>query len=301
LLALTALITELAVIGGTNNQGVTDWVNRNLGSLTPNGSLADNLAISSQTFRWRFMYAHDAVDTVASDYVRNGIVLALSALLIAVLVRGSITFGRAFFATWASVVVAAVVAVPVAAVLRHEPVGPHHNAVGRIFNSGLGLSSFDVVGALALGFVVALVVALLAVGTRRTVGTVLPLGAEAPVAPPAPYVEPAAPPPWNPEQPTAAWAPPPVQDPPFWTTPPQYRQPEWTRESAETVQLGAVADTETTTALPAVDEAQATTTLPPFDEATAVMPDVDAATSRWPASAEDPEDVRIDEDDLTPH
>jgi hypothetical protein len=273
LAVLTAFITELAIIGATNNERMTDWVNRKVGA---GQSLVDHLARASQVFHWRFNYHHVAPFSSAGDFARIGALIVLTALLLIPIIRGSVTFVRAFFGTWFAVVVATVLAQFAGAAPKPNFADPavQHPAT-RLFDSYLAPSASGVAAGIALGFVVALLTAGVAVGTRRRLGTVQPVPVDEAEIEELPYEPPAAPPPWNP----------PADEPPMWTPAPSYQQPAWSRESAETLETERVEPVEHVE--PARAPAVATTTpWPPAAEASA------------PADVgHDEDEVRIDEDE----
>jgi hypothetical protein len=218
--------------------------------------------------------------------------------------RGAITFFRAFFGTWTAVVFATVLAsIARAAVLSSRAgqyVGPTSTKSTFTFFGPLSANAFVVVGSLIFGFVVALVVAIVAVSTRRSgsAGAVpwaepqqqpgtppgwptyheqpAPSYHEAPYQEQRPYHEPSAPAPWSP----------PAGEPPAWVPPPSSSAPDWSRESAETVDMTRLeADQRNTTALPRIGaEPLAQPESPSWPP-----PHAEAATTAWSPRGGQPE------------
>lgn len=264
---LTAFISELVIIGATNNQGMTDMVARKVGA---GESFADHLARASQTFHWRFNYHHIAPYSAVGDFIRIGALLVLTMLLMIPVLRGSITFFRAFFGTWIVVVVATVLAQFAGAAPKPNFADPNvEHPATRLFDSYLAPSANGVAAGVGLGLVVGLIAALVAVLSRRTLGTVRPAApAEADNDDVLPYTPPPPPPPWNP---------PAADEPPPWTPAPSYQQPAWSQENAETIETSRVDPPE-----------QATTTIEPVDLPAPPAQPEPPAQSDAPTQAEPP-------------
>lgn len=202
LVLLTALIVELLAIGGGANQWISDKIVRDR-----SGGLRSQLIENSWlTFTWRFAPrdGRDQTQAWAAQMLLVLCVLVLSAALIWALLRGPVTWGRAFFGTWLAVLGATVVGAIVRGLVSPyaEFAMRGTDRVTRALYSGVGLNQPAVVGALALGFVVALITSIVAVASRRpATGS---YGAPVDHGPPAfpDYGPPAAavagsPPPWQ--------------------------------------------------------------------------------------------------------
>jgi hypothetical protein len=165
--------------------------------------------------------------------------VVLTALLVLVLVRGAVTFWRAFFGTWLAVLGASVIGAVVRGLIDTDTFrGLNTDGAGRftiaVFGP-LGPSTFVVVAAFLLGLVTALVAAAVAVSTRRPAfpgaSAPPPAPAYAPVPePPPPYYGEAAPtpPPWQEQRPWPEQAPwrdqPPTPQPPPWQEQPSSQE-----------------------------------------------------------------------------
>ena len=295
LIAAAASVSALIVIVAANNQSVTDWVVRKA-TPHPNSFLA-NVGLASQAFRWRL--SSNISDSLAADFTRDLVLVVLTGLLVAAVVRGAVTFGRAFWGTWMAVIVAAQVgAVASAFVVPAVKLPAGHSATQRLFvPNPYAPGPYVFIGAVGLGLVVAVITAVVAVTTRKPAPPAAGLAAPPALAGGWPEPIPVQPPPAMPE-------------PPPWTPAPSYRDPAaapaapaWTSESAETAALP-------TEVLPAAaprwgeDEtrvvhwSQETNPLPKW-EAPAHDDLADAHTTQLPAVEADQPDsrVRIDEHD----
>jgi len=300
LVSAAASLATLVVIVATNNQSVTDWVVRKATG-HPN-SFAANVGLASQAFRWRL--SKNTTDSLPANYTRDLVLVVLTGLLVAAVVRGAVTFGRAFWGTWMAVIVAAQLgAVASAFVVPAEKLPAGHSATQRFFlPNAYTPGPYIFLGAAGLGLVVAAITALVAVTTRKTAA---PAWVNIPPSLAGGWPEPIAVPP-----------PPAMPEPPPWTPAPSYAEaPAWTAESAESAETAAMP----TTALPrwGEDETQIvhwseeTNTLPRWeappppgeaDEQTTTLPRIEPAeaeTTTLPPIGEAPHDsrVRIDEQD----
>jgi hypothetical protein len=165
---VVALITEIIFIAVFDNQ----WISEKIAKFefrTSNSFLA-GVASSALTYSWRFSpRTGDTQHLWLSQMMLILAVLVISALLIATVIRGPVTFGRAFFGTWMSVIVAT----ELATIVRGLVIGDAFSRPGtsRLTNAvfgGLGPNAPAFVAGIGLGVVTALVVALVAVTTRRT-------------------------------------------------------------------------------------------------------------------------------------
>jgi len=106
LAALAAVLTELVVIGGVDNQGVTKTLRNPLND--PSRVVADysrGAIDAATTFWWRFAPADGHPTHVwAAQFAAIGVLVALTWLGVLAVARGSVTFGRVWIATWAVVV-----------------------------------------------------------------------------------------------------------------------------------------------------------------------------------------------------
>ena len=164
LVVLIAVITEIVLIGGGANQ----WVTKRI---VEHASGTDRRLIDSAwlTYTWRFSSQHGEDAVWGSQLLLILTVLVVSALLVWVLVRGPVSFWRAFFGTWLAVIVASLLGGLVRGLVypHTEDLLPGTNRVLRAVFSGAGPSNFVVAGSFALGLVVALITALIAATTGR--------------------------------------------------------------------------------------------------------------------------------------
>jgi hypothetical protein len=167
LIVLAAVLTELALVAGLCNQAVTTSLANYVAGRPALPDYTLGTVRSVATFGWSFAPLHGESSAVwGAQFAAIGVLLALTAVLVLAVCRGSVTFVRVFFAVWA----VAAAAVPIAVIVGGLTAGPsqvHSNT------SRLGDALFhDVDGAvsvagLALGLVVGLVAAIVAVTTRR--------------------------------------------------------------------------------------------------------------------------------------
>jgi hypothetical protein len=176
LAALGAVLTELVVIGGVDNQGVTKTLRKPLND--PSRVVADYSrgAIDAATaFWWRFAPADgQATHVWAAQFAAIGALVVLTWFGALVVARGSVTFGRVWIGTWG--VVGAVT--PVAIMVRNVLVTPTAPgpAQSRIGQSVYGFDAFGpvIVAGLVLGLVAGLIAAAVAVSSRRHVAGAAP-------------------------------------------------------------------------------------------------------------------------------
>lgn len=201
LIVLAALVTELIVIAAADNQWVSDRIVRD--ELRTNSVTLRSLANSWLTYTWRLTPRDgaNANQLWASQIALVVVVLALTGLLVAAVVRGPVTFGRAFFGTWMAVIVATLVGAFVRGLI--EPFGKlqlaNSNRVTRAAFGSFGVNQGAVAAGFGLGLFVALVAAVVAVLSRRdaaaqAVGSPDTAAASAPSQ--QPYQQPEQPPPY---------------------------------------------------------------------------------------------------------
>jgi hypothetical protein len=255
-------------------------------------------------------------------------------VLLLALCRGPVTFFRAFVGTWAAAVFATLVGAEVRGfVLTSRALSePGRKKVTSALFGPYAATSYIAIGALAFGLVTALVVAIVAVATRRSEAVEPEAAWSRPEDTPSPA--------WSGQdepgtEPPPVWPPAP-SEPPAWSPSPSYER--WSGETAETVASGLSRvedDGPGTTRLPVTDDvppppgghraalpepgessgtAESGTAAAPND-ATAALPRwSDSPSSRAPsdgepqvgsgpgsgraASTDDTQVVRIDEDDL---
>jgi len=177
LAALAAVLTELVVIGGVDNQGVTKTLRNPLND--PARVVADysrGAIDAATTFWWRFAPADgQATHVWAAQFAAIGVLVLLTWLGTLAVARGSVTFGRVWIGIWA--LVAAVT--PVAIMVRNVLVTPTAPgpAQSRIGQSVYGFDAFGpvIVAGLVLGLVAGLIAAAVAVSSRRHVAAAAPV------------------------------------------------------------------------------------------------------------------------------
>jgi hypothetical protein len=175
---LATVLTELAIIGGLANQWVMDRLIRHV----IDQSITLRLLVASWfTYAWRLSPRSGRSAEWWGEIALIATVVVVSSLIVWCLVRGPISFWRALFATWLAVVFASLLGAFVRGVCNPDPASSGlGDRVTRGLYGGSGPSQEVAVGAFALGLVVALIVALVAVATRRRAG----LATEADVGPP---------------------------------------------------------------------------------------------------------------------
>lgn len=168
LIVLTALITELVLIGGAANQGVAKSLQRYASDhITTMPDYTAGAIKSALTFQWRFAPANGQSTHVwAAQFAAIGTLLLLTAVFGWAVSRGSITFGR----IWIGVGAVVVVSTPLAIMVRNLLVQPSTPGPlqSRLGQSVYGFPEFGpvIVEGLILGLIVGFFAALLAVITR---------------------------------------------------------------------------------------------------------------------------------------
>lgn len=248
LAALIAALVELIVIGGVDNQAVGGTLRDPL--TDPTRVLADYSrgAIDAATaFWWRFAPADgQATHVWGAQFAAIGVLVLLTWLGTLAVARGSVSFGRVWVGVWAVVATSAPLAIMVRnALVTPTAPGPAQSKIGQAI---YGYDEFGsvIVAGVALGFVTGLVVAAVAVSSRRQIAAaaVVERGFDerdeyyddsfaprygppeqyeqqyAQAQPPQPWTESqwtttqlppvpeqVSPPPWPPTPPPAAWSP----------------------------------------------------------------------------------------------
>ena len=193
--ALVAVLVELVVIAAACNQSVSKHAQHYF--VDHETSFLGRAVGSVLQFSWRVKPLsgdnHDGFHVFYSELAAIVVFVVVSALLTLVVVRGPVTFWRAFFGVWTAVFAAACLARVAGAFVTKPLAGHTDRASFAVFDTVTGLTTFF---AVVVGLLTALIAGSVAVATRRT------LDAPAPVAPPAeaPYV-PESPPPFYGSQP----------------------------------------------------------------------------------------------------
>ena len=209
LVVLVAVLAELVIIGASANQWVaTKIADDAVGS----PSFWHLFEQSWLSFRWRASPHSGQTATWGSELALIGVTVVLSALVIWLVVRGAVTFWRAFLVTWLAVLGAALVGAFVRGLIddsAFRAIGAEAEParVTQALFGPLGPTQLVVVAGFVLGLLTGLIVALVAVQTRRGDGAA---SEGAPAA--APYAQPEQPPPYYGEHPSGAPAAPPWQD-----------------------------------------------------------------------------------------
>ncbi|WP_375490567.1 hypothetical protein [uncultured Jatrophihabitans sp.] len=165
LLLLFAFMTEVIVIAAAANQAVTDSIDKS--HHNPRG-LTGGFERALETYEWRFTpRAHDVFHVGTGNFALIGTTVVISLLLIFVLVRGPFSFGRAFFGTWVAVAVATMIGGYVRGLVVDTPAYSQRGIPARALFSQLAPGSTVFLGGLVLGLVVAIVVGIFGLITRR--------------------------------------------------------------------------------------------------------------------------------------
>jgi hypothetical protein len=163
---IAAVVIELIIIAAIGNQWLSGKVSRN--QVHQGHRIVADLESAYLTYSWRFSPVHgDHEHFWLSQLMLVLTTIVLSALLILAVVRGSITFGRAFFGTWLAVIVATQLGAYVRALVIDDTFGQSGGRGTRALFGELSPNSVTFFAGLALGLVVALLVALVAIVGRR--------------------------------------------------------------------------------------------------------------------------------------
>jgi hypothetical protein len=243
-IAFAALLTEIVIIGAACNQWVSPRIVDQIRRSFANGGSQGvrDLKASLLTYNWRFTpLAGDTEHRWLGQVLLVLTVLALTAFLIGVIVRGQASFARVFFTCWVAVVAATTIGTYVRGFVTDSP-GSALRITRAVFGP-LGPNAFTVLAGLVLGLVVGVVAGWVGMATRRPA-----VVADEPANVPGQFFP-------TPEQP-----------PPYYGSP---GAPPWQDQHfAPRGRHAAPADE--TTRLPDVDEA--TTQLPDAGEATTRFP-----------------------------
>ena len=194
LVVIAALLTELVVIGAAANQWVTVRVARSrAGERDP---LTADVKASLLTFHWRFApQTGDTTHIWLSQVLLILATLVLTAVFVAVIVRGPASFARVFLTSWLAVIAAGMLGAIARGLVNENNAGSSGSRLQRALFGPLGPNSISFFATVVLGLVVAAVAA-----TVTMVRTTRPESEQAippdPVVPP--YVPPEQPPPFNP-------------------------------------------------------------------------------------------------------
>ena len=196
LVALTVALVELAVIAAAGNQAVTKHAVR---YAADHPGFLGHVVASSLQFAWRVTPQAGAQRRYTGELVTIGVLVVLSALLAAVVVRGAVTFWRAFFGIWTAAVAASCVARAAGAFGTAPAPSGTDAATNAVFDA---VTAETVFAGAVLGLLAGLIAAFVARATRRT----LDRPAVAPTQPEPAYV-PENPPPFYGNAPTHPSAP----------------------------------------------------------------------------------------------
>jgi hypothetical protein len=249
LAAFVAGLAEIVIIAAAFNQGVTTHI---LNFADSHGESFSGLSVRSfLVYAWRVSPAHGDNHGGFHQWYRElvtlGVLFVLTALLVALFVRGAVTFWKAFFGTWFTVALGTCVAAALGSLVedvKYVAPSPFSKGSAAVFSVVSGGTLF---AGVVLGLVVALITAIVATVSRRAAVA----AASTPTAAGAGYVAPESPPPYYGDDREAA------RNEPQWSSRPDPR-----------------ADAATTT-LP---------TLPPEDEgtrSTTRLPRPDAPAPGW--------------------
>lgn len=219
LAALVAVLTEVVIIAAAVNQAVAKHL-QNF-SFDHGTSFAGLSARSVLVYRWRVSPMRGDNAGGFHEWYRElltlALLLVLTALLVALFVRGAVTFWKALFGTWFTVVVATCIATALGSLVTvYSPGSRLAKGTVAIF---FAINGTTVFAGLVLGLIVALVTALVATVTRRD--AVAPVAA--PVAAESDYVPPDAPPPYYGDPGSGSARTAPGRDEPQWRSRPDPR------------------------------------------------------------------------------
>jgi hypothetical protein len=184
LIVLVSVLTEIVLIAGLANQWVTDYVVRH--TTANSDRFVIRLLFAGFTYQWRFSPrgGNDPLRLLPAQLALIGVVLVATGLLVLAIARGTVSFGRVFFGTWMSVIVATQLGAIVRGyvVERRFFAAPGDRSTFAFFGS-LGPSGSTFLAGAGLGLLVGLVTALVAVLSRRPIGVLV---ADRPRSEPAP-------------------------------------------------------------------------------------------------------------------
>jgi hypothetical protein len=191
---LATVLTELVLIGGLANQ----WMSERAGTwiLNERSELVANLKAMLIVFNWRFApQSGDTGHVWLGQVVLVAGTLLLSAVFVAIIVRGPATFGRILVTCWLATIGATIFATYPRALITDQPFTRGSRAAKALFGN-LSPNVINVLAAIVLGLVAGLVAATVATrfGRDRDADSDAPVAASE-----APYVPPEQPPPFFPE------------------------------------------------------------------------------------------------------
>ena len=164
LIVSVAVLTEIVLIAIGGNQ----WVADKLARAHVHGGLASGLRNAALTYSWRFTpRTSDPLHRYNGSWALIGTTIVLSALLIAAVVRGPLTFDRAFFGAWMAVPVATMIGGYVRGLVLNYPLPPHQSRLSIALFGVAAPGSTVFLAGLGLGLVVAIVVAVVGMTTKR--------------------------------------------------------------------------------------------------------------------------------------
>jgi hypothetical protein len=191
LIVFIAVLLEVVIIAAADNQ----WVGNQLVKAQQRTDREGLRLLEGSwlTYTWRFTPRDGLTNTWWSELALILTVLVVSGLLVGAIVRGPVTFVRAFFGSWMAVIVASLLGAFVRGLI--DPASATGlPGVGRVTRAAFaGPSGSVAIAGLGLGFVVALITAAVAVTTRRPADRDLDAYGQ-PVGPA--YVPPEQPPPF---------------------------------------------------------------------------------------------------------
>lgn len=168
IVGLTAFVTLLVLIAAAGNQWVSDRLTNDQGHTSR--VLTQGLYESWLSYSWRFSPASsDHHNVLLGQVLLIAVTIVLGSLLVVAVTRGPVTFARAFFGTWMAVVAATQVGAFVRGLINGDTAGGQYpTRLDRALFGPAGPSQFTVWASLGLGLVTALVVASVAMLTRRS-------------------------------------------------------------------------------------------------------------------------------------
>ncbi|MDQ2796931.1 MAG: hypothetical protein M3Y06_07195 [Actinomycetota bacterium] len=172
LVLLTAFLVQLIVVAAVGNQKVAESIAKFTARHSTTQSAFPRAALF---YSWRFSpMGQDNFRLYPSQLLGLLTLFVVCAALTFAVIRGSITFGRAFFGVWMAVIIAAVADGMVQRVVlkNYGQYGGYGNGGHKLFYAAFGGTGYDVMAGILLGLVVALVAALVAVISRRPAGPV---------------------------------------------------------------------------------------------------------------------------------
>ncbi len=180
LIVLVAILTEIVLIAA----GANEWLSRRLAraDLTV-GSVESGVRYSVLTYSWRFTpLSNDSERLYAGSWTLVGTTVVASALLIATVVRGPVTWDRAFFGTWMAVPFATMLGGYARAFVLTEPLQNNETRVSRALFGTFAPGTTVFLAGLGLGFIVAILVSVVAVTTKRRPTVAASAGGNSPAA-----------------------------------------------------------------------------------------------------------------------